>query len=138
MSSSSILTNYIREISEAEDPKKAILKWTKGIEKEYVLSDRVIVATYARPGKTSGGVILTDTVRMEDVHMGVCGLIVALGENAFKYDGAYKFEGTPPKLHDWVVFRPSESVSISYNKASCRILHAESIMCVTKHPERWY
>ena len=51
----SVLTNYIKHVSEAEDPKREILKWVKGIEKEYVLGDRVIVATYARPAKTSGG-----------------------------------------------------------------------------------
>lgn len=128
----------MRELSESENPKKTILKWTRGIEKESLLYGRVIVATYARPHKTSGGIILSDNIRQEDVHQGSCGLIVAISENSFKYDGSFKFEGAPPKLHDWVIYRAAEGMSISYNKAACRILRDESIMCITQHPERWY
>jgi len=134
----SVLTNYVKHVSEAADPKREILKWVKGIEKEYVLSGRVIVATYARPAKTSGGIILTDNVRQEDIYQGSCGLIVAMSDQAFKYDGSYKFEGDPPKLHDWVIYTPADGRSISYNKASCRVLRDESIICVTKRPEAWY
>ena len=134
----SVLTNYVKHVSEAEDPKREILKWTRGIDKEYVLGDRVIVATYARPAKTSGGIILTDNVRQEDVYQGSCGLLVAKGESAFLYDGAYKFEGKAPELHDWVIYKAADGMSISYNKASCRILRAESIIAVTKKPEAWY
>jgi len=134
----SVLTNYIKDISESVDPKKSILKWVRGIEKEYVLGDRVIVATFARPAKTSGGIILTDNVRQEDIYQGSCGLLIAKGETSFLYDGSYKFEGTPPKLHDWVIYTPADGRSISYNKASCRILRSESIIAVTKKPEAWY
>ena len=135
---SAVLTNYVKEISESENPRKSILKWTRGIEKECVMHGHIIVATYARPYKTAGGIILSDNLRQEDVYQGSCGLIVAMAENAFKYDGSFKFEGTPPKLHDWVIYRAAEGMSISYNKAACRILRDESIKCTTQHPERWY
>lgn len=136
---SAVLTNYVRAVSEAVDPRAEIKKWTKGIDKEYVLSGRVIVATYARPAKTTGGIILTDNLRQEDVYQGSCGMIVALSEDSFKYaDGGYKFEGIPPKLFDFVIYRAADGMSISYNKASCRILRDSSIMCVTKNPDRWY
>jgi len=135
----SVLTNYVREISESEDPKKAILKWVRGIEKEYVMPGRVIVAIYARPHKTSGGVILTDNVRQEDLYQGACGLLVNVSDQSFKYsDGGYKFEGVPPKLHDWVIFRAADSWSVSYNKAACRVLRDDAIMAVTKKPDAWY
>ena len=93
---SAVLTNYVKEISESENPRKSILKWTRGIEKECVMPGHIIVATYARPYKTAGGIILSDNLRQEDVYQGSCGLIVAMAENAFKYDGSFKFEGTPP------------------------------------------
>ena len=137
---SAVLTNYVKSVGESENPKREILKWVRGIEKEYILPGKVIVATYARPHKTSGGIILTDNVRQEDVYQGSCGLIVNLSEEySFKYaDGGYKFEGTPPKLYDWVIYRAADGMSISYNKAACRILREESIMAVTKYPEKWY
>ena len=136
---SAVLTNYVKSVGEAENPKKEILKWVRGIEKEYILPGKLLVATYARPHKTSGGIILTDNVRQEDVYQGSCGLIVALSDSAFKYsDGGYKFEGIPPKLHDWVIFRAADGMGISYNKASLRVLRDEVVIAVTKNPEKWY
>ena len=139
MSASSILSNYIKELSESQDPKRTILKYVKGIEKEKIYGNRVIVATYARPAKTSGGIILTDNARNEDIYQGVCGLVVAKSDQSFVYtQGGYKFEQDPPKLHEWVVFRFADSYAISYSKASCRVVDADSIICVTKSPEKWY
>ena len=132
------LTNYIKAVSEAEDPKREILKWVGSTKGHHLTSDRVMVATYARPEKTQGGIILSDNIRQEDLYQGTVGLLVLLGPAAFKYDGSYQFEGPVHKVGDWVVYRPADGFQVAFNKASCRIFRSESIIGVSKNPLTWY
>lgn len=87
----------------------------------HLLRNRVLVASFIRPEKTSGGIIRPDAVREEDKWQGKAGLILAVGPSAFdfeevrdhakelgSYDTASKFHNIP-EVGDWVFFRGSDT-----------------------------
>ena len=133
-----VLNQYLKAIAQSENPKAEIKKWCGNLKDLVLSGDRVMVATYARPEKTEGGIYLSDAVQIEDRFQGAVGCLVAKGPAAFKYDGAYKFEGDEPPLFSWVIFRPADGYEIAWRKASCRIFRSESIFGVIKSPELVY
>lgn len=86
-----------------------------------LLRNRVLVATYIRPEKTSGGIIRPDATREEDKWQGKAGLILAVGPDAFNFeevreevaDGMAEEDARArhniPKVGDWVFFRGSDT-----------------------------
>lgn len=93
-----------------------------------LLRNRVLVATYIRPEKTSGGIIRPDATREEDKWQGKAGLVLAKGPIAFDFDevrerASYNIgkagmddgyevalrEMNIPKVGDWVFFRGSDT-----------------------------
>lgn len=84
--------------------KEELLAKTAGAIKEWraLFGDRVLVATYVRPEKTKGGIYMVDKTREEDLHQGKTGLVIALGQHAFK-DKDY-WGGNPPTVGDWVAY----------------------------------
>ena len=132
------LTKYLKSVAESEDPKKEILKWVGSTKKERLVGDRVMVATYARPTRTDGGIYLSDNMSVEDRFQGTVGLLILMGPTAFKYDGSYEFEGDKPKIGDWVVYRPADGFEIAFNKASCRIFRSDSVIGVASNPLFYY
>lgn len=128
--SNALMTQTIERISQALDPKKGILDELKGAHEKYTLyDDDVLVATYIRPEKTAGGIIMTTRAKEEDRYQGKAGLLLKIGPAAFKYDrtGQYSFEGDPPAVMDWVVYRPSDNWEISLNGVSCRVIRSSML-----------
>jgi len=81
-----------------------------------LLRNRVLVASFIRPEKTSGGIIRPDAVREEDKWQGKAGLILAVGPSAFDFeemddplDPECQEEHNIPKIGDWVFFRGSDT-----------------------------
>jgi len=93
-----------------------------------LLRNRVLVASFIRPEKTSGGIIRPDAVREEDKWQGKAGLILAVGPSAFDfeeiaaeasdldtagdYNRAYaevSRKHNIPNVGDWVFFRGSDT-----------------------------
>ena len=114
--------------------KKAVLDNIGDLKDFSVLSSNVLVATYVKPEKTAGGIIIPDTSKDEDRWQGKVGLVLKIGESAFKYDGAFEYEGTKPKIGDYVVFHTSDSREIGVNGFSCRFIDSSLIRMVI--PER--
>jgi len=101
----------------------------------HLLRNRVLVASFIRPEKTSGGIIRPDAVREEDKWQGKAGLILAVGPDAFnfeevkndadalwaKYSADFPNTGAEraindakanhniPEVGDWVFFRGSDT-----------------------------
>lgn len=97
----------------------------------HLLRNRVLVASFIRPEKTSGGIIRPDAVREEDKWQGKAGLILAVGPSAFEFpeivddiDQACQENGCVtredisiikyerhnlPRIGDWVFFRGSDT-----------------------------
>jgi len=125
----------MKSVAESEDPRKEILRWAGNTKQIHLTGDRVLVGTYARPSKTEGGVYLSDAVSIEDRWQGMVGLALAFGPTAFKYcDGGYKFEGDPPKVGSWLVYKPADGVEIAWRKMSCRIIRSENILATLTDP----
>lgn len=96
-----------------------------------LLRNRVLVASFIRPEKTSGGIIRPDAVREEDKWQGKAGLILAVGPSAFEFpeivddidqvrqeNGCVTRENISiikyerhnlPRIGDWVFFRGSDT-----------------------------
>jgi len=132
------LTPYLKAVAEAENPRREILKWVGSTKGERLNSDRVMVATYARPSKTESGLYLSEGMTIEDRFQGTVGLLILKGPTAFKYDGAYQFEGDAPEIGDWVIYRPADGFEIAFRRASCRVFRSESIMGRASDPLLYY
>ena len=147
------LTPYLDAVSKASDPKAEILKWVGDASQERWLNDRVMVATYARPEKI-GSLYLPDSEKDENRFQGVVGLLISVGPNAFRFDGAYRpvepVEGETieeyearrsslmPKVGDWVVYRPADGFEFAFRRASCRIFLSECIKGIASDPLLYY
>lgn len=108
------------------------------IETATVLGSDILIATYIKPRRTSGGIILTDKTVNEDRWQGKAGLILKLGETAFKYDGAYEYKGTVPDVGQYVAFHTSDSREIGINGVSCRILDSQFVRMIIADPDAIY
>jgi co-chaperonin GroES (HSP10) len=106
-----------------QDPKQYILDQLSGEQDKIDLfGARVLVATYIRPEKTVGGIIITENTRREDQFQGRVGLVLKLGPAAFQDSSEAKFYGKSLKPGDWAYYRPSDGVGIAVNGVMCRII----------------
>ena len=144
---------YLKAVASAKDQKAEMLRWVGDISGEEPLGDRVIVATYARPEKI-GSIIMPDSMQQEDEYQGCIGLLLAIGPNAFIFDGQYKLveqlEGESeedyrerwnravPKVGDWVLYRPADGFAFAIRQAACRVFRSECIQMKVSDPVRFY
>lgn len=133
----------LREIAEAAqiDPKRALLDSLPVAVKDYeVFHNRVLVATYVRPEKTKGGIILADRSLAEDRFQGKVGLVIKVGPLAFADDGAARFGGVALQPGDWVTYRPSDGIEVFFvddngrDATPCRQLEDIHILGRTPDP----
>lgn len=118
------------------DPKEKLLKEVGDLSNVDVFNNQVLVAVYMRPEKTSGGIILPGQNLDEDKYQSKVGLIVKKGPSAFVDEDNKWFADANLQEHDWVVFRPSESWSITVNKVLCRMIEDIHIKGRIDHPDR--
>jgi hypothetical protein len=104
------------------DPKDKILEALGDISNIEVFNTQALVAVYIRPQKTKSGLYLSDQTINEDRYQGKVGLLVKMGPSAFQDDGGEWFNSTSFRLHDWLVYRPSDGWSITVNGVLCRML----------------
>jgi co-chaperonin GroES (HSP10) len=137
--SNAAISISIEKLSKADDPKKALIDQIGelAIQGYELMEDDVLLATFVRPEKTKGGIIITPKAKEEDRFQGKVGLLLKKGPTAFKYDksGHHYYEGEPPKIHDWVVYRPSEGWEIALNGVSCRLIRSAMIRGKVRDPE---
>lgn len=132
------LDAYLVAVADAENPKREILKWAGSLKDISIKGDRVLIGTYARPQKTAGNIILPDSQLAENRWQGMVGLLLACGPSAFKYDGSYAYEGEPPEVGSWVVYKPAESTEVAWRKMSCRIMRSDSVIATIRDPQLIY
>jgi co-chaperonin GroES (HSP10) len=133
----------LREIAQASelDPKQALLGSLPEAVKQYEpLHNRVLVATYVRPERTKGGIILADRSLEEDRFQGKVGLVISVGPTAFVDDGGVKFGGAKVLPGDWVTYRPADGVEIFFvdengrEATPCRLFEDVCILGRTPDP----
>lgn len=118
--------------------KEAAMTALGNLDGYTVLTSNVLVATYIKPGKTTGGIILPDSSTDEDRWQGKIGLVLKLGETAFKYDGSAFYEGTAPKVGDYVMFHTSDSRELGINGTSCRFVDSSLVRMIVPDPDGVY
>jgi co-chaperonin GroES (HSP10) len=137
------MRSNIISLAQSLDQKQAILDKVGDLSDFEVLGDRVLVATFARPNKTAGGILLSDKTVEENRFQSKVHLVLKIGPVAFKYDGAFKFEGDMPEVGDWVMAFPSNGREFFLGGTdpagggegvSCRLLRSELIEGVVANP----
>lgn len=103
-----------------------------------LLHNQILVATYVRPQKTAGGIIVPDQTRKEDEYQGKVGLVMKKGPLAFQDDDRVKFHGQDVKLDDWVIFRASDGWQLILHGVHCRILADVDIKATVAQPDLVY
>ncbi len=119
-----VTASKIETISQAADPRKAILAAVGDLSKQEVFSDLVLVGTFIRNERTLGGIIRPlDNVR-EDEYQGKVGLVLASGPDAQGYDPVSgEGDGGPnAKLGSWVVYAIKDGWPVQINGTPCRFV----------------
>jgi hypothetical protein len=111
-----------------KDPRDVIIDDIGDISGYEIGPKQVLLATYRRPEKTSGGIVLPRSNLDEDLNQSKAGLVIKVGTNA-------TFNGTPIKLHDWLVIRPSDNWALEVNFVHCRHVFDSEIRARIAHPE---
>ena len=119
-------------------PEQALLKELGDLGGVEIFNNQVLVAVYIRPEKTRGGIILANQTRDEDRYQSKVGLLVKWGEAAFLDDTDKWFKGKAFKLHDWLVFRPSDGWSLVVNGVLCRLVSDTEVRGRVDNPDRVY
>ena len=118
------------------DPKEDLLDrsadFVKGIQ---VLGARVLIATYLRPEKTAGGIIMTDKSREEDRWQGKVGLVVALGPLAFKDDETHAWGELRPAVGDWVLVNIGDTRRLDVGENPCRFVEDVHVQAILDNPD---
>lgn len=118
------------------DPKAALRDAVGDISGLEIFNNQVLVAVYVRPNKTKGGIYLSDRTTDEDKHQGKVGLVLKLGETAFKDPENKWFQGFSIALDDWIVFRPSDGWAITIGNMMCRVLDDTAVRGRVDQPDR--
>lgn len=127
----------LEKLSRAVNPKIGLVTSIGDLSKVHLMGNRVLVAIYIAPEKTSGGIIrATQTIR-EDVFQGTVGLVLKKGKTAFQDEAQTHnyFYGQDAEVGDWVVFRPGDAKRIQINGIDCRMVEDTLIDMVIDDPE---
>lgn len=117
-------------------PKKVVMDTVgKALENVHVFGNRVLVATAPSCERSKGGIILTDKSVDENRYQGKVGLVLKMGEGAFKYDGSYEWEGKKPVVGSWVFYRTPDSWECGLGGVSCRFIRDEHIIGEVNSPD---
>lgn len=123
------------------DPKADILERIGPLPDGIVHGCRIMVAIYHPPvvEKTAGGLFLAKTIQDEDrlefLHQGKVGLVVAMGPDAYVDTDDVKFT-QKIEVGDWVWFRPSDGLPCDVQTQFCRVFDSERfIIGRLPHPD---
>ena len=113
--------------------KEAIKEAIGDLNDIAVMQNDVLVATYIRPEKTSGGLFLPDSAIEEDLFQGKVGLVLKMGPAAF--DDEERFGVLCPNENDWVVYRVGDSWDLTIRGVHCRLIRDTNIRLIVNDPE---
>ena len=117
------------------DPAEAVKKAVGDISQLEITGVQVLVGTYIRPEKTSGGILLTNKIREEDLYQGKVGLVLKVAAGAFVDGPDAKFNGFTVKPGDWIFYRVADGFSLSLNSHHCRIVEDVHVRGRVPHPD---
>lgn len=118
----------------ASDPKAALFEAVGDLTNFDIFHNQILVATYVRPEKTSGGIIRPGMNVDEDEYQGKVGLVVKVGPSAFLDTDDQDFLGQTLTVGDWVVYRTGDGWQLTIRDTACRILTDRTIRMRIKNP----
>jgi len=124
----------VSQIPELAERKAAIRAKVGDLSGIDVMYNMVLIATYIRPAKTKGGIILTGNTLEEDVWQGKTGLVLKMGKDAFRDDGEFSFNGQAADINEWVVFKIGDAWQLTVGDWPCRLVRDSSIRMKVKDP----
>src|ERR1700676_4106816 len=99
------------------DPKEELLARLGDLSGVEIAQNELLIATYMRPEKTAGGIVLPHQNLREDQYQGKVGLVVKIG-TACRFErtgpGGVTY-GIPVALPDWGVVRTSDTWPLELN-----------------------
>lgn len=128
----------VLEAAQAANFRKYITNKLGSLDDWTVLFSNVLLATYILPEKTIGGIIRPQSNISQDVWQGKVGLILKLGETAFKYDGPYEYVGRKPKVGEYVMCHSSDPREVGINGQSCKIVDSSLCRMIVPDPDALY
>lgn len=114
--------------------KAAILDKLGDLSIFEVLSSQVLVAIYVEPEMTPGGILKPQKRIDESRYQGKAALVLKKGPTAFKYDGAYPYEGRAPEVGEWVFLRTSDAWDLDIKGVACRLIESDLIKGIVADP----
>jgi co-chaperonin GroES (HSP10) len=127
------------------DPREDLMRKIGNLDHVDVMLNQVLVATYIRPKRTRGGIILTAQTQDEDRYQGKVGLVIAKGPQAFVDDDRQKFDGQNVQIGDWICYRMSDGWQFNVKgmptpespngEHHCRMLLDIDIKAKISHPD---
>jgi hypothetical protein len=126
----------ILEISQSKDQKQAIIDAVGDLAGIDVFSDLVLLGTYIRPEKTTGGIIRPKEVVQEDEHQGKVGLVLKKGPIAYGDWEDDKSLGQNAVLHTWVVYQAANTWKFQLNGVACSIVPYERLRLRVDDPTK--
>lgn len=125
----------VEAVSKAKDAKTAIEEIVGDLSGVEIFGDYVLVATYIRPEKTRGGVLLPDSVKQEDVWQGKAGLVLKWGPDAFvDHETGLQYDQVVD-VGEWCVYFVGDAKALQVNGYPCRLVRDTSIRMKIKNPE---
>jgi len=122
------------EVSKSADPFAEILKKVGDLSGITIMYNMVLLASYVKPERTRGGVILIDQSREEDIFQGKTGMVLKLGREAFQDDLDTQFHGQKAELGEWVVFKLGDAWKIQIRDWPCLLVRDSAIKMKTDDP----
>lgn len=117
----------IAEISQAKDPKKALLAAVGDLSGADVADDLVLVATFIRNEKTKSGLFLPTDHLKEDEYQGKVALVLKTGPLAYSEWEAETQRGEKARIGTWVVAAIKDGWAVTLNGTACRLIPYEKI-----------
>ena len=120
-------------LSQAQDPRKALLEAVGDLSDVEVYYNQILVGTYVRPNVTKGGIIRPEENVKEDEYQGKVGLVLKVGPSAFVSDDE-DFMGQNVEVGDWIVYRVGDGFPLILRDTACRMLTDRNIRLRIKDP----
>jgi hypothetical protein len=125
----------IEMLADAQDQRRTMFELVGDLSKVKVMGNRVLVGIYIEPSK-KGNLWLGKETLKESVYQGTVGMVLKMGEQAFKDDPENKvfFHGDCASQGEYVAFRAGDAKRCQINGLDCRFVEDTLIDMIVDDP----
>ena len=95
----------------------------------------ILIRLYTTPKKTTGGLIIPDTMHDNQKYHGITGLVIKIAPGAYK-DERYKDTGPACKVGDWVVIARHSGIRMEYEGLPIFVVKEDAIELLIDDPRK--